>query len=66
VRGEPGRCPICGMNLVKKEIKPPETALEHAKKHLDSKYVCPMKNWGQTTFILRVAYWIRVNHKNVE
>ena len=42
VRGEPGRCPICGMNLVKKEIKPPKTALEHAKKHLDSKFVCPM------------------------
>ena len=44
VRDEPGNCPICGMNLVKKAVKPKpqETALEHAKKHLDPKYVCPM------------------------
>ncbi|EDN68112.1 Secretion protein HlyD [Beggiatoa sp. PS] len=52
VRPEPGNCPICGMNLVKKEIKPEpseslakaeeDTPLEHARKHLDAKYVCPM------------------------
>lgn len=45
VRGKPGNCPICGMNLVKKERtkpKPKETLVEHAQKHSDPKYVCPM------------------------
>jgi len=44
VRDEPGNCPICGMNLVKKEVKlePQETALEHAIKHTNPKYICPM------------------------
>ncbi|HDN25829.1 MAG TPA: hypothetical protein ENG03_01780 [Thioploca sp.] len=44
VRDEPGRCPICGMNLVKKEVKPQpqKTALKpEAKKqsgHKPDKY----------------------------
>jgi Cu(I)/Ag(I) efflux system membrane fusion protein len=52
VRPEQGNCPICGMNLVKKEIKPEpteslakakeDTPLDHARKHLEAKYVCPM------------------------
>jgi Cu(I)/Ag(I) efflux system membrane fusion protein len=55
VRSEPGRCPICGMDLVAKpakagapEMAPAravpsgETTLEHARKHLDPTYVCPM------------------------
>ncbi len=50
VRDEPGSCPICGMDLVEKTPAPSEpladaaadTALEHAAKHLDPKYVCPM------------------------
>jgi len=44
VRDEPGSCPICGMTLVKKELKlePQENALEHAIKHTNPKYVCPM------------------------
>jgi Cu(I)/Ag(I) efflux system membrane fusion protein len=43
VRDEEGTCPICGMDLVPRQVEPPpETALEHAKKHLDPKYVCPM------------------------
>jgi Cu(I)/Ag(I) efflux system membrane fusion protein len=43
VRDEPGSCPICGMDLVAREVEPiAETPLEHAKKHLDPKYVCPM------------------------
>lgn len=58
VKEEPGSCPICGMDLVAvetEEEKPSsmmmvmpgsiitnETALEHAKKHLDPTYVCPM------------------------
>jgi Cu(I)/Ag(I) efflux system membrane fusion protein len=43
IRDEPGSCPICGMDLVEKEVEPaPETALEHALKHADPNYVCPM------------------------
>jgi len=51
VKGEPGSCPICGMDLVaveaETEEKPlmamaQETAMEHAEKHLDPTYVCPM------------------------
>ena len=54
VKGEPGNCPICGMNLVKKEPveeeKPKmtmddvkdDTLIEHAKRHSDPTYVCPM------------------------
>jgi Cu(I)/Ag(I) efflux system membrane fusion protein len=43
VRDEEGACPICGMDLVEKQIRPTfESALEHAKKHLDPKFVCPM------------------------
>jgi len=42
VRDEPGSCPICGMDLVKKAVDKTETALEHAEKHLDPTYVCPM------------------------
>jgi Cu(I)/Ag(I) efflux system membrane fusion protein len=50
---EPGNCPICGISFVKwkppthasstpeAEAKP-ETALEHALKHADPNYVCPM------------------------
>ena len=54
VKGEPGNCPICGMNLVKKEPVEEEnpnmtmddvkddTLIEHAKRHSDPTYVCPM------------------------
>ena len=43
MRDEEGTCPICGMNLVAKAVGGGgETALEHAQKHLDPKYVCPM------------------------
>jgi Cu(I)/Ag(I) efflux system membrane fusion protein len=57
VRDEEGSCPICGMDLVAKTIDAnagqdlehesmsagvDDTALEHAVKHLDPKYVCPM------------------------
>ncbi|MGB5200625.1 MAG: efflux RND transporter periplasmic adaptor subunit [Sedimenticolaceae bacterium] len=57
VRDEEGSCPICGMDLVAKMIdanagqdprREPisaavdDSALEHAVKHLDPKYVCPM------------------------
>ncbi len=52
VSDEPGTCPVCGMNLVEKKPAPQpseslekasqETALEHAEKHLDPTYVCPM------------------------
>lgn len=54
VKGEPGNCPICGMDLVEKELddeeeeseqevtSKQETVLEHAKKHSDPNYVCPM------------------------
>ncbi len=60
VKGEPGNCPICGMNLVKKEPvveekkiaeeKPAmtmddikdDTLIEHARRHSDPTYVCPM------------------------
>jgi Cu(I)/Ag(I) efflux system membrane fusion protein len=45
VRDEPGSCPICGMDLVARQIEaapPSESALEHAAKHLDPKFVCPM------------------------
>jgi Cu(I)/Ag(I) efflux system membrane fusion protein len=43
VRDDEGSCPICGMDLVAKQVEPPaETALEHARKHLDPKFVCPM------------------------
>jgi len=45
VRDEEGSCPICGMDLVEKQIEPPtvqESALEHAMKHMDPKFVCPM------------------------
>ena len=43
VRDEEGSCPICGMDLVEKQIRPTfESALEHAKKHLDPTFVCPM------------------------
>jgi len=41
VKNEVGNCPICGMNLVKKET-PKKSAVEHAKKHFDVHYVCPM------------------------
>ena len=47
VKGKPGSCPICGMDLVKKvqkiKQKPKkESVVEHAKKHADPTYVCPM------------------------
>ena len=46
VKNEPGSCPICGMDLVKKtpqsEQRSKETQLEHASKHADPRYVCPM------------------------
>lgn len=68
VKGEPGNCPICGMNLVEKIIdssglssslpsiasasapQPSESMAsamkdsqeQHAAKHTDPKYVCPM------------------------
>ena len=63
VRDEPGSCPICGMDLVAKEITPMDAAAslptikpasetiaavmqdspeEHARKHADPKYICPM------------------------
>ncbi|GAA0416996.1 hypothetical protein GCM10009133_26830 [Cocleimonas flava] len=72
VKGEPGNCPICGMNLVKKELEAEEkpamtmseskpmskpmtmpkpvtmddvkddTLIEHARRHADPTYVCPM------------------------
>ncbi len=48
IRNEPGSCPLCGMDLVEKKPEPPagtapgETAMEHALKHLDPTYVCPM------------------------
>jgi len=57
VKGEPGSCPICGMDLVQVEAEedakpqmsmasmqnlPQETAMEHAQKHMDPSYVCPM------------------------
>ena len=41
VKSEAGNCPICGMDLVKKET-PKEPAVKHAQKHLDTHYVCPM------------------------
>lgn len=41
VKNEAGSCPICGMDLVKKET-PKKSAVEHAKKHLATNYVCPM------------------------
>ena len=37
VKAEAGNCPICGMDLVKKE-----TPAEQTKKHSDPNYVCPM------------------------
>ena len=49
VKGKPGNCPICGMDLVKKEVDSEEknvasqeTVIEHARKHSDPNYVCPM------------------------
>ncbi|MDH5601346.1 MAG: efflux RND transporter periplasmic adaptor subunit, partial [Gammaproteobacteria bacterium] len=43
IRDKPGNCPICGMDLVKKEVEDKkETAVEHSQKHLDPNYVCPM------------------------
>lgn len=44
VKNQAGNCPICGMNLVKKETPNinKESAVAHSKKHLDSNYVCPM------------------------
>jgi Cu(I)/Ag(I) efflux system membrane fusion protein len=42
IRDKEGSCPICGMDLVKKEVEKKETAVEHSKKHLDPNYVCPM------------------------
>ena len=43
IRDKPGSCPICGMDLVKKEVeKKKETAVEHSQKHLEPNYVCPM------------------------
>ncbi|MEE9303273.1 MAG: efflux RND transporter periplasmic adaptor subunit [Thiotrichaceae bacterium] len=50
VKGKPGNCPICGMDLVKKEPiqqKPKnkvkqDTLIEHTRKHSDPNYVCPM------------------------
>ena len=41
VKNEAGSCPICGMDLVKKEM-PKESAVEHTKKHLNARYICPM------------------------
>ena len=51
-KDEPGTCPICGMDLVETTPDPvsseplaaaaDDTAMEHAEKHLDPKYVCPM------------------------
>ncbi len=43
IKNKAGTCPICGMDLVKKEMeKPQETVIEHALKHSDPTYVCPM------------------------
>ena len=42
VRDEPGRCPICGMDLVAKETGAAEAATEHAAAHDHPTYVCPM------------------------
>ena len=43
VRDEAGSCPICGMDLVEKQVtSSPETAMAHAEKHLDPTYICPM------------------------
>ncbi|MGB0722158.1 MAG: efflux RND transporter periplasmic adaptor subunit [Gammaproteobacteria bacterium] len=51
VRNEEDSCPICGMDLVLKEIEPEaqsvamskgEQAKEHWEKHQDPTYVCPM------------------------
>jgi len=47
VKDHEGTCPICGMDLVKKEpVAVPEskqeTVIEHAMKHADPTYVCPM------------------------
>jgi Cu(I)/Ag(I) efflux system membrane fusion protein len=43
VRDDEGSCPICGMDLVPRQVDTiQETPLEHAKKHLDPKFVCPM------------------------
>ncbi len=42
VRDEAGSCPICGMDLVEKKIEVEADPIEHAKKHMDPKYVCPM------------------------
>ncbi len=40
---EAGNCPLCGMHLV--QVEPPQatqTVKEHAMKHTDASYVCPM------------------------
>ena len=53
VKNAPGTCPICGMDLVAKKPSAPapseplasaadDSPAEHAAKHLDPKYVCPM------------------------
>lgn len=48
VRDAPGSCPICGMDLVEKRLDSAptmamqDTAMEHAVKHQDPKYICPM------------------------
>ena len=38
---EPGSCPICGMDLVKRKVEPP-SAQDHALLHAQPGYVCPM------------------------
>ena len=53
IKDGPGNCPICGMDLVAKEVEPLEPSEsfaealdddpeEHLKKHRDPTYVCPM------------------------
>jgi len=48
IKNQAGSCPICGMDLVKVEVEQAEeetiqeTAAEHAEKHQDPTYVCPM------------------------
>ena len=52
IKDEPGSCPICGMDLVEQEVETPasesiaeaadDTPAEHAAKHADPLYVCPM------------------------
>jgi len=49
IKNQPGSCPICGMDLVEVKVEQSEkqnitqeTATEHAQKHQDPNYVCPM------------------------